>query len=297
MTYYKLWIHSMIVYWHDVCEHLPFLRLMKKVSSNLGGDGPDKDAEEGIIYKAKAFHMGLATDDLEVHLHATNEYHGHHKKEGDKVEDFDPEYKPAWPKENGIDGHFASVNIKPGSNVTLRVHAYDATKKKDLQMEKFAMTFFDLDTGINNTHSIEYVHLSGFDNYFTTNETEVNVSQLEDGSYVFKATKEGNGDDNPKDPLLLTPLQKNRVVSFIWSDVEEVKFEIGATKGKTARVFDFALRPALRCAWTKMPDKNMIAADSPDSPLTILKGSANGAAPGLAMAIITAAFALILSLS
>merc|ERR1719330_67378 len=175
----------------QVCQNLPFVRLMKVVSSNLGGDGPDKDKEEGIIYKAKGFHLGFEdNDNLEVHIHATNEYHNHHRKEGSSMkEDFDEEYKPAWPKENGIDGHFASVNIKPGSNVTLRVHAYDATAGKDLEFEKFAMTFFDLDTGKDAKKSVEYVKIDGIDHFFTTNETEINITKMGKDEYLFKATE------------------------------------------------------------------------------------------------------------
>jgi len=281
----------------QVCAHLPFLRLEKLVSSNLGGDGPDKDAEEGLIYKAKGFHMGLGdADNLEVHIHAVTEYHGHNKDEGQLDSKVDPEYKPAWPKMNGLKGHFASVNIKPGSNVTMRVHCFDATTKKDLHMDKFAMTFFDLDTGSNGTHSVEYVHIGGFDNYFTTNETEVDSTEQPDGTYVFRATKEGTGADNPDDPLELTKLQKNRVVSFIFTHVDEGKFEIGATAGKTARIFNFALRPALRCAWTKRDNGRLIASDDPNSPVTILKGIGSGGASGTgpAAAILAAAIALCL---
>jgi len=263
----------------EACKDFSFVRLTEEVSSNLGGDGPDKGEEEGIKYKAEGFHMDLDTDNLEVHLHATNEYHAHTEKEGSII---DPEYKPAWPKENGIKGHFGVVNIKPGSNVTLRVHAYDNSKKKAIDWEKLAITFFDLDTGKDGTQCQEYIKIGGFDHYFTTNETEINVSKMDGGDYLFKGTKEGDGDDNPDDPLQLTVLQKNRVVSFVFSKTKEVKFEIGASAGKTARVFYFVLRPALRCAWTKMDDGSLMGQDSRNSPLAIVQGSANGVGPAVA---------------
>jgi hypothetical protein len=283
----------------SVCEHLPFVRLTSIVSSNLGGDGPDRDKEEGIIYKAHGYHLGFNdTEDLEVHLHAVEEYgkySNHHSKEGTTLTGGgvkDPEYKPAWPKENGIDGHFASVNIKPGSNVTIRVHAYDATAKKDLEFKKFAITFFDLDTGKDAKKSIEYVKIDGIDHFFTTNETEINITTLDKdkGSYLFKATKEGNGDDNPKNPLQLSELQKDRVFSIIASNTKEAKFTVGATPGDTARVFDFVFRPALRCAWTKLADGNLVAADSKLSPLEIMEGSASRVS--YVMAILAAAASL-----
>merc|ERR1712039_688125 len=229
--------------------------------------------------------MGLTGDDLQVHLHAVNEYHTHNKKEGTDV---DPEYKPAWPKENGIQGRFATVNIKPGTNVSLHLHAYDTKTKKDVEMKQFGLSFFDLDTGVDNNHSVEYIHIGGFDHYFLTNESEVNVKKLEDGTYIFMATKEGNGDDNPKNPNEMNVLQKNRAVSFQFSNTKDVKFEVGASPGKTARVFEFALRPALRCSKTKMEDGTLLAPDSPKSPVTILKGSASRA--GRSVAIIATAF-------
>jgi len=243
---------------------------------NLGGDGPDKGME-GIIYKAKGNHMGLDTDNLEVHLHATDEYHSHRSREGRRVvRDSDPEYKPAWVKENGVDGHFASVNIMPGSNVTIRAHAYDKTKNVQLLMDKAAISFFDLDAGTDGKKSIEYVKIGGFDHFFTTNKTEIKIRKMEDGDWLFMATTEGNGDDNPTNPLVLDERQKNRAVSFIFSNLKEAKFEIGATPGESPRVFHFAFRPALRCASTKMSDGTLIAPGSKRSPLTIMEGSARG---------------------
>mmetsp|Transcript_49087 Transcript_49087/g.110419 ORF Transcript_49087/g.110419 Transcript_49087/m.110419 type:complete len:358 (-) Transcript_49087:191-1264(-) len=263
-----------------VCEDLPFVRLMDVVSSNLGGAGPDTDKEEGIIYQVKAYRLGLdSADDVQLHLHANSEFSGHDKTEGSDIE---PDYKPAWPKKNGISGHFGSINIKPGTNVTCRVHLYNTTSKEDMMVPTIAMTFYDLDTGRDATHSVEYLTIGGFKNYFLTNKSELNVTTNEDDTTTFRATKEGNGDDNPDDPITLTVLQKNRVVSFEFENTDEVKFQVGASPGRTARVFNFVVRPALRCAWTKMEDGNLIASNSAEQPISILKGGAAGVGPAVA---------------
>lgn len=303
----------------DVCEHLPFVRLMKIKSSNLGNFGPDKKAEEGIIYTANAYHMfgekgSMIESDLEVHVHALTVYgikQAHGQKEGEEFEarplkegEEDPDYSVAWPKENGINGHFGSINLRPGTNVTVLMHLYNTSSKEDIRMPSFALTFFDLDTGRDNVNSVEFVKTGGFTNYYLTNTTQIKVSQTADDidpkkfnvskdiieeplpQYTFTASKEGNGDDNPTNPLQETIEQKNKMVSFHYSDVDKVIFQIGASEGQTVRVFDFAFRPALRCAWTINADGTLQPFDSASEPFEVdgfgQKAGAVGAGPAVA---------------
>merc|ERR1712113_665407 len=164
---------------------------------------------------------------------------------------------------------------KPGTNVSMKVHVVDPKTGKAMKIPHAAFTFFDLDTGIDNNHSVEYLRVKGHAKYFVSNETEINVTHTSDGYTVFKATKEGTGADNPSDPTKLTVLQKNRAVTFLYEDLEEIEFEAGATEGQRPRVFSFVFRPSLLCAYTKMKDDKVLTATSKDSPIEPVPGGSH----------------------
>merc|ERR1712113_181435 len=82
---------------------------------------------------------------------------------------------------------------------------------------------------------------------------EVKRLENDDGTTRFEATTEGNFDDNPVDPLLLTQQQKNRAVTVFFSNIDEVNFVLGATPASDPgawRCFEFVLHPVLKCAKT-----------------------------------------------
>jgi len=253
------------------CGKMPFLRIMSVKSNNLGGKGPETEKEEGIVYEVHAENTGInSSHALELHLHAvTEDFFTHSEEEGTDIQSG---YSPESAKVNGITGHFATINIKPGTNVTLQLHAYDATEKKDISLPRFAMTFFDMDAGQDGRKSVEFLRINNFAKYLVTNETQLDI-RPEAGATKFEATAEGTGDDNPEIPYELTPLQKNKVVSLEFKDQNEVIFELGASPGQTARVFQFVVRPILRCAYTKLADGSLIAPDDPMSPISIVTHS------------------------
>uniref|UniRef100_A0A7S1RX34 Uncharacterized protein n=1 Tax=Alexandrium catenella TaxID=2925 RepID=A0A7S1RX34_ALECA len=266
----------------DPCKSLPFLRIMSIKSNNLGGKGPDTDQPEGLVYVAQPFNSGLDSS-VEIHLHAVNEfYFAHSEEEGTNLT---ADYHPEWPKVNGITGHFATINVHPGTNVTCTLHGYDPVAKENVKLPKWAMTFFDLDTGKDGDKSVEYLRINNFKNYFVTNTTELEVRHEGEGAMKFTGTVEGTGDDNPDEPLKLTAVQKNRAVSFEFEGTDEVKFQLGASPGDTARVFQFVVRPVLRCAYTKLENGTLLAHDSPSSPIEIVKGGSEHSKPVVALAI------------
>merc|ERR1711994_136559 len=126
------------------------------------------------------------------------------------------------------------------------------------------ISFFDLDKG---PKAVEHVTVKdGFEIYYLSNETEVNVT--EDGKFTtFTATMEGTGTDNPTDPLALTPLQKNRAITIEYADAPYFDFEVGTSAGHTGRVFTFVFRPSLLCAKTKMPDGTLLPAMGDEAPI------------------------------
>lgn len=266
------------------CGDLPFVLLTGVVSSNLGKQGPDHDAEEGIIYSATQTNTGTHIENLQIHVHSLNSF----DVEGDDDENYDKDYRPAFthgPFVNGIHGKFACINVKQGTTLKMRAHAYDADKQEDVDLPRAYVSFFDLDTGIQNNHSVEHVKIAGYSAYYLSNETEIktvhdesfyatkdtdggtgDVIKLGGGFTGFYATLEGTGDDNPSDPLLLTKQQKDRAVTIEFADVTKFDFEIGASPGKTARVFSFVFRPSLLCAKTTV-HKHLFPARGDRAPL------------------------------
>jgi len=255
------------------CESLPFVKLTNVVTSNLGNKGPDINAEEGIIYNATAHHTGANVSHLQIHIHSVPGPFGDME--------FDEKYEPAFTHGqyvNGIFGKFGIINVKQGQSVMLRAHAYDADTGKDIPLPHSAISFFDLDTGADNNHSVEHVKITGrhpwgspivkppFKAYYVSNETEVDVTKS-DNFTVFTATTEGTGEDNPSDPTELTVQQKNRAVTVVFEDTDSFLFEVGASPGKTGRVFSFVFRPSLLCAKTKLADGTLVGAKDTGAPV------------------------------
>lgn len=253
------------------CEGLPFVHLDKVISSNLGKQGPDTNATEGIIYAVTATNTGVEAKNLQIHVHSLASFDV--KVENETSHDHD--YRPAFTTGqyvNGIYGKFACVNVKQNTSLKLRAHAYDADKKEDIALPHGAISFFDLDTGKDNILSVEHVTIKGHTGYYLSNETEINVSHV-DGYTVFTATKEGTGDDNPSDPVSLSPLQKDRAISIEFEDKSKIDWEVGVSAGHTARVFSFVFRPSLLCAKTKIGSDYFPATGS-KAPIIAVHGGA-----------------------
>jgi len=267
------------------CNGLPFVHLTELVSSNLGKAGPDKDAEEGIIYKATAHHTGLDIENLQIHVHSLKNF-----GDTDDERTFDDNYKPAFTKGkyiNGINGHFGVITVKANESLKVRVHAYDADKEEDVEMPHGAISFFDLDTGKKvpkdgekQLVAVEHVEICEYHSYFLTNETQVKaVKGHNDECMKFSATSYGSGSDNPSNPLELTREQKDKAVTIKFENRKTFDFEIGASEGcdpkkkegecdgGEGRVFSFVLRPSLLCAKTKMPDGALLPAKGKTAPV------------------------------
>jgi len=248
------------------------------ISSNLGKQGPDKDAPEGIIYRATATNTGSDVKNLEIHVHSLKNF----SVAADDEDSYDSAYDPAFKTGsyvNGIHGKFACINIKQNKSLKVRAHAYDADKKEDILLPHAAISFFDLDTGYDNNHSVEHVSVAGYSAYYLSNETQITVSHDHDnGITAFTATKEGTGADNPTDPIELTREQKDRAVTLELTAVKHVDFEIGASAGRTGRVFSFVFRPSMLCAKTKI-HKHLYPATGTKAPIVPVKTN-SGAVTG-----------------
>mmetsp|Transcript_47655 Transcript_47655/g.152067 ORF Transcript_47655/g.152067 Transcript_47655/m.152067 type:complete len:359 (-) Transcript_47655:171-1247(-) len=216
------------------CSGFPYLKLVDKVSSNLGGKGPDTDALPGLIYRGKV--LGGAEDGKELELHFN-------------VSSDPAEYHPRSPKENGFQGQYGSINIKANSNVTIEVERFDPESRQHVPLNNFYFTFFDLDQGPNGSAS-ESVTVSHMRKAWLAKKSEIKHTRLEDGSIKFEATTEGSGEDNPKNPLDLTRQQFQRAVTVFVENVTKltVTFAVGHSKEERPRWFNFRGQPTLLCA-------------------------------------------------
>jgi hypothetical protein len=121
------------------------------------------------------------------------------------------DYQPKDANKNGMKGAFGQINIKTctSTDVTFNFKQGGAS----LTMEKFEVTFFDLDTGGKPNKMWEALSVSDYDEMIQAPAPFYSVS----GDTV-RATIKGVGADNPSDPMMLTPEQISRSVGFYFSD-------------------------------------------------------------------------------
>jgi len=154
-----------------------------------------------------------------------------------------PDIVKAWedqgkdvPTNNGLNGSFGQINLqtvpkKPDSGLGEFLFCFEETgTNKKVTVKQYDLTLYDID----NRKVLREDLLIDTDqalNYKLSSSTELEVD-CEDGSptpcspgvrTIFKATTEGKGSDNPKDPLNLTDKQKNRSVTFTFVNRSCVK--------------------------------------------------------------------------
>jgi len=225
----------------DPCNGFAFVDMTEIIHNNLGGKGPD-DGSEGMVFRGVHKKPGKPDVPILMVVNATSTY------------------VPHDPKENGFNGKYMSINLKGNKEGTAKVHlkikflSPDTLKRKKLGKADF--TFFDLDTARGGENT-EYVMAKGFDEWDTTEKTEVKTSK--DGEYmVFKASTRGTASDNPRDPSRLTIQQRNRAVMMKFTDIEGIEIELGTTKGPHTRAFNFVARPSLECGKVKGAGKSAL---------------------------------------
>ena len=140
--------------------------------------------------------------------------------------------------DNDLNCFFGQINLqtqkdKPLSGNGLFKFTFVRTGTNEkMEVMHVDFTFFDLDNrqGIQEDLVID---LSQALYYKLSSSTEIDV-ECEDDSptpcpagvkTVFKASENGTGDDNPRDPHNMTDLQLKRAVTFTFEDIES--FEVG----------------------------------------------------------------------
>jgi len=214
----------------DPCRGYPNLVLDAVLHSNLGGQGPHT-GPEGLVFAGRDAKQGRPAEQVLLVINATSPYF------------------PGVPETVGLAGKLGTINLNGGTHVRLRFRIFDRTSVRERFIERQQLTFFDLDMAPDG-ETAEYVKAWGFHTATVTEHSELNKTINNDGSTTFKASKVGNGADNPQDPLMLTMQQKNRAVTLEWSNVTEFALELGCSTGWHPRYFTFVARPSLWCART-----------------------------------------------
>merc|ERR1719428_691753 len=74
------------------------------------------------------------------------------------------------------------------------------------------------------------MHVSGFNQYRITNDTELSLSEHSNGSLTVTATEYGTIHDNPISPLGLSDTMKNRAISFTFPALSEFSITFSSTE-------------------------------------------------------------------
>lgn len=139
-----------------------------------------------------------------------------------------PDYTtiPGWAQYNDVYDYFGIIYMQKESKISLTFTIVKAGTNEPFPLPKFYFSFFDVDAGAepsaptvtpDGKHQQEKVTVGGFDRYILSKNTELAVTD-EDGRKGFAATVHGTRADNPKDPMILTWLQKNRAVTFVFKN-------------------------------------------------------------------------------
>ena len=199
------------------------MTITETVYSNIGGDGPDKFAPEGMRLKEVFEFENGDLVDLIVKTIDGNGYL----------------YVPAKPQKNGARDGFGSINMQLGAKAKFSFEFVDSVTNASVTMKDLVFSWFDLDGHPHKdlTNFQEKIimggPLGGFSDIRVSNDTEVNITSLLDGSTEFASTKvdDKGGRDNPTDPAVLTPEQENRAFSVVIPSVSSFYVIIDLSSG------------------------------------------------------------------
>jgi len=209
--------------------------------SNLGGKGPDHQAQEGIRYM-NVFPDSNETIDMIIHAvgdYLSTDSAGHNE---------DP--KICDTANNGMHGKYGVVTVSSGSVVRLKVTFVNPRKNKEVSLSTgFFFTVYDFDNE-KAGGGVETVKISGYTKYSVSNTTTV-VVENEGGlkSFgVFKSGAYGTEQDNPKNPRQLSEAEADKSVTFTFPPgTPGFLMELSVSPGFSARNFEFTGYSMLPC--------------------------------------------------
>ena len=192
--------------------------------NNLGGFGPDAGGRPIIHYANVGMSSTGASIDLEIAI-APGAL-----------------YDVANVNANRIVGLMSQINLRkhqavgsPPATTTLVFSFFDSTDGSPVTLAAFEFSVFDLDTetvdGGRANEGVECVVVQGFETLTRPSEnSEVELYELADGSMRACGTQFGLGSDNPHDPENLTSLQAARTIDIIYRNVHSFSLDFSITQ-------------------------------------------------------------------
>jgi hypothetical protein len=173
------------------------------VHNNLGGLGPDTGVPE------LRFTNVTVVDNRSVDCVVTN-----------TSEYIRKDNRAPW-----FEGVLFAINVKDENSVDLKFQLIDHETGEPFMLDRFFFTMLDFDN--NGKKVVEWVAADGFQAYYVTESTQVEVSQGLGNKHVFRAKKHGGLGDNPMHPFGLTRKQANRAVAFLFTYTSEFTVTLG----------------------------------------------------------------------
>jgi len=169
------------------------------------------------------------------------------------------DYLPNAPKQNGLNGQFGQVNVKSGTEVTLKISFVDpANNDAPVTLKQFEWTFFDID---------HYLYASGApkaqekikvcDQQFEGSAVHPDFTYSawsEGGCSYYQSGEMGSGCDNPTEPGKLGPItcdgrtsnQMHKAVALSFENADSIEITLQTGKGGGGRNFFFSGYSALQ---------------------------------------------------
>jgi len=206
------------------------------VENNLDGVGPNLNDVQELRYKNVASGGQEAFDgDFAIDLVVT-------VSEG---------YENPLPEKNGINGNFGSITQQCDTASSYKFTFVKSGTTEPVTMESFMISVFDLDHGKDGGQQgdkeiISITSGNGLAGYYTSSNSRVE-SSCSGTTNTFNSMDEGSLQDNPTHPLLLTPLQKSRSVTFRFEHASSFELEFDIQGGSKTRSFLFGGNADFAC--------------------------------------------------
>jgi len=206
-----------------ICNGAVKMNTLTVSQNNLGGVGPDDGAEE-IRYVNAAVIDGQTVD---------------------LVLTTDGDFITNKPSANGNAGAFGKVNVKCGTEVTVKFSVVNSETGAPVTLDSVALTWYDMDEGKKGKGRATVSTCTASGAVSSTN-TEL-VLANDGGCHSATSSVAGTGKDNPKSPHNLDSLQIARAVTFPYQGVSEFTSTLSLAKGHKGRNFLFAIEPTVAC--------------------------------------------------
>jgi len=162
----------------------------------------------------------------------------------------DSNYRAYNETRNGKRGDFGRINVETNSTANLKfAFTYHDNPGVPFEMSSFMFSILDIDQGKNGSYEAAFV--TGFDGYYVTAESLVDVDFMEDGRHRFSSTNWGTDQDNPVDKWNMTKLQKQMSVSLLFANTSEfdLTYQVAPTgyNGNSGRNFLFTGKTDFAC--------------------------------------------------